>query len=181
MGRLVKRIGWGLIVLATLLVAVVHIQHGTAVATGGGSAPRADPPELGPRRPHRPPQQGEVREMTIRRLGNFNYEQQGGIPDDVRRLDGMGVRLRGYVVPTNQAIPETQFALVPSLTSCCYGQPPGIEHIVMVSCAGGRKLDGDPTTEVVVKGTLRVGEMLQDRNVVALYRVTDASVRPIAR
>jgi len=119
--------------------------------------------------------------MTIRRLGNFDYLKLAVIPDDVRALDGMGVRLRGYIVPTRQAVRATEFALVPTLGSCCYGQPPSIEHIVVITCSEGNHVDNGSTTEVVVKGTLRVGEVVQDGNTVALYRVTDASVRPIMR
>lgn len=147
------------------------------------AAAYAAPPDVpdGPRRPQRPPRPGEVREMTIRRLGDFNYVRLGKIPDDVRALDGMAVRLRGYVVPTNQAVGQTQFVLVPTLGSCCFGQPPGIEHIVMVDCAAGHPVDAPPAAEVLVKGTLRVGEVVQDDNIIALYRVTDASVKPMVR
>lgn len=164
-----------------LLLGVAVVEEDRRPAPQVAAAPAPDAPEPGPRRPHHPPKPGEIREMTIRRLGNFNYAQLRGIPDDVRGLDGMTVRLRGYVVPTVQAVGASQFALVPSRTSCCYGQPPGIEHIVMVSCAHGERADGDPADEVIVKGGLHVGEVVQDGMVVALYRVTDASVRPMAR
>jgi hypothetical protein len=175
--------------LKWLAVAALSLLIGMAVvseerqppAQNAAAAAAPEPPETGPRRPHNPPTPGEVREMTIRRLGNFNYEQLRGIPADVRRLDGMSVRLRGYVIPTVQAVGASQFALVPNRTSCCYGQPPGIEHTVMVSCASGEKMDGDLATEVIVKGTLRVGEIRNDDVVVSLYRVADASVRSIAR
>ena len=167
--------------LALVIGAAVVNENRRPSPPAAAAAPAPDAPEPGPRRPHRAPTPGEVREMTIRRLGNFNYEQLQGIPDDVRRLDGMSIRLRGYVIPTVQAVRASQFALVPSRTSCCYGQPPGIEHIVMVSCASGQQVENDLATEVIVKGTLRVGEIMQGGMVVGLYRVTDASVRPIAR
>ena len=119
--------------------------------------------------------------MTIRRLGNFSYERLGKIPDDVRALDGMGVRLHGYILPIKQSVAATEFALVPTLGACCYGQPPSVEHIVLVTCASGNHADGGQTNEVIVNGTLHVGEIVREDNVVALYRVTDASVRPMVR
>ena len=174
---------WFAVAALSLLIglAVVSEERPPQAQNATAAAAVPDAPEPGPRRPHNAPKPGEVREMTIRRLGNFNYAQLRAIPDDVRRLDGMSVRLRGYVIPTVQAVGASQFALVPNRTSCCYGQPPGIEHTVMVSCASGEKMDGDLATEVIVKGTLRVGEIKNDDVVVSLYRVTDASVRPIAR
>lgn len=136
--------------------------------------------EPGPRRPHRPPTPGEVREMTIKRLGNFSYRHEGRIPEDVKRLNGMRVRLRGYVIPVQQAAHATRFILVPTLGSCCFGQPPGLEHIVPVTCAPGNGIDPNPTIEFIVEGRLHVGEVEQDGNVIALYQVEDAQAKPIA-
>lgn len=185
MRRVAKLVAWVFVAVAALSAVSVQLERRGGASPGDGSAmaapPPVDAPEPGPRRPHRPPHPGEVREMTIRRLGNFDYQKLAMIPDDVRALDGMVVRLRGYVIPTVQAVRASQFALVPTLGSCCYGQPSSIEHVVMVTCSEGNQVDNGSTTEVVVKGTLHVGEIVQDGNIVALYRVTDASFRPIVR
>lgn len=56
--------------------------------------------------------------MTIKALGNFAYDPENGegVPADVRALDGMNVRLRGYMRVTHQANRRlTEFALVPSV------------------------------------------------------------------
>src|ERR1043166_1446475 len=50
-----------------------------------------------PRASHTPPKPGEVREMTIKQLGNFDYDpmqDMATIPKDVRKLSGMTVRLQ---------------------------------------------------------------------------------------
>ena len=185
MRRLVKWIAWVFVAVAALSALSVRLERRAAPVRADAlpiaAPPPADVPESGPRRPHRPPHPGEAREMTIRRLGNFDYRKLATIPDDVRALDGMGIRLRGYIVPTRQAVRPTEFVLVPTLGACCYGQPPSIEHIVMVSCSEPSPVDAGTATEIVVKGTLHVGQIVQDGNIVALYRVTDASVRPIVR
>lgn len=117
--------------------------------------------------------------MTIKRLGNFSYAREHGIPPDVRQLDGMQVRLRGYMVLLSQSDRITRFALVPTLGSCCYGQPPALEHIVMVACPEGKaaKYTQD---EIIVQGTLHVREQRDDGQLVSLYEVAAKSVKPMA-
>jgi hypothetical protein len=154
------------------------------------AAPTTEP--TGPRTPHAPPAAGEVRTLTIKDLGNFNYnaETGGTIPDDVRRLDGMTVRLSGYMVPPNQAniavgggaggaevAGVTRFSLVPSLFSCCYGQPPGVQHVIDVQC---REVPFTPKL-VTVEGQLKVGEVKDDGFVVSLFSVIATDVRGDAR
>src|SRR5258708_18432598 len=45
----------------------------------------------GPRVPHPPPKRGEVRELTFKQLGNFQYVPNEPIPADVTRMSGMKV------------------------------------------------------------------------------------------
>lgn len=145
-------------------------------------APATEP--AGPRKPHAPPAPDEVRSLAIKDLGNFDYPTESGsssgvIPDDVRRLDGMTVRLRGYMVPANQAGADerlTRFSLVPSLFSCCYGQPPGVQHVVDVDCAGSHAVTFTPNL-VVVEGKLKVGEVKDEGFVICLFRVIASDVR----
>ena len=55
--------------------------------------------------------------MTCKELGNFEFdhEQGGTIPADVRQLNGVIVRLHGYMWPMEQENPLHQFALTPKL------------------------------------------------------------------
>ncbi|MDB5294632.1 MAG: hypothetical protein JWO31_615, partial [Phycisphaerales bacterium] len=140
------------------------------------------------RRPHPPPAAGGVLRLTIKELGNFEYNPAaddgkappGDVPADVARLDGATVLLRGYMVATEQADRPRRFALVPSLFDCCYGRPPAVQHRVAVECAPG--FEADLTAKpVVVRGTLRVREERQDGYVVSLFTVVAAQVSPSGR
>ena len=133
-------------------------QSQTSSATGG-------------RVSHSRPKPGEVPEMMIKELGNFDYdESHNAIPGDVRGLNGSVVRLRGYVIPLDQSEQITRFALVPSLFSCCYGQPPSIQHTIIVNCESGLSADSSPG-EIVAEGTLSVGEVKQDDYVISLFQL----------
>ena len=71
--------------------------------------------------------------MAIKDLGNFDYDEDkgGNIPADVKALSGATIRLHGFMIPMDQAENITQFALVPSLFACCFGQPPQIQHTIV--------------------------------------------------
>lgn len=132
------------------------------------------------RQPHSPPKPGEIRDMDIRDLGNFDYDaaKGGAIPDDVRRLNGATLRLKGFMIPMEEAEKISQFALVPSLFSCCFGRPPGIQHVIMVSCRPGKKVDLLPD-QIVVEGVLTVRETKEDGYVVSLFQLVCTDVRPV--
>src|SRR5579862_5184777 len=58
------------------------------------------------RKAHLPRRPGELRQMTIKELGNFEYDPEdksSTIPGDVQALEGMSVRLQGFMIPTDQA------------------------------------------------------------------------------
>ena len=86
------------------------------------------------------PRHGEVLELAIKDLGNFEYDQEhgGNIPADVKGLNGAKIRLHGFMIPMDQAENITQFALVPSLFACCFGQPPQIQHTIVVELPQGQ-------------------------------------------
>jgi hypothetical protein len=143
-----------------------------------GLRPEA-PPTAEERKPHAPPKDGETRELTIQGLGNFQYDQEkgGGIPADVKGLAGASVRVRGYMIPMDQAENITQFALVPSLFACCFGQPPQIQHTIVVNCPKGKAVSYYPD-ELVVEGKLKVEEKKDDGYVVSLFELDVTSVKP---
>jgi hypothetical protein len=131
------------------------------------------------RQPHAKPQPGEVRDLDIKALGNFDYDpvRGGGVPDDVKQLTGLHVRMVGFMVALTQVNKITEFALVPSLTSCCYGAPPQVQHTIMVSCgAHPATYSADP---VVVEGVLKVDEKREEGYTISLFEITDGSVKPL--
>ena len=167
------------------------IGGGAAVSSLGdastlSSATPPVPPELvmGPdRRPHPTPKAGEIMEMSIKELGNFEFDAETGstpIPPDVQSLNGSTIRLRGFMIPMDQAESISQFALVPSLFACCYGQPPQIQHTIVVNCPKGKAVSYYPD-EIVVQGKLTVQEKKDDGFIVSLFEVEANSVKPAAK
>ncbi|HLL89020.1 MAG TPA: DUF3299 domain-containing protein [Tepidisphaeraceae bacterium] len=134
------------------------------------------------RKPHAAPADGQVRPLTIKELGNFEYDPDAGgnIPADVQRLKGSTVRISGYMIPMDQAERITQFALVPSLLSCCFGQPPQVQHTVIVRCPKGKAVGYYPD-EVVVEGTLNVEEKKDDGFIISVFDLQASSVKPAAK
>jgi len=141
--------------------------------------PGADiPMDAETRHKHPAPKAGEVLQMSIKELGNFNYDDEkgGNIPADVKQLTGAEIRLKGYMIPMDQADQITQFALVPSLFACCFGQPPQIQHTIVVNCPKGKTLSYCPD-EIVVQGKLSVQEKRDDGYIVSIFEVGADSVK----
>jgi hypothetical protein len=132
----------------------------------------------GPRKIHDAPQPGETVEYPIKELGNFDYDADkgGDIPDDVKRLDGCHFQTSGYMVPLDQAEAITQFALVPSLFACCYGQPPQIQHTIVVQVPKGKAVSYFPD-QITVEGTLHVSEQKDGGFIVSIFQMDATSVR----
>lgn len=134
------------------------------------------PTAPGERKIHTPPPPGQVAEMSIKELGNFDYDpEKGGLPDDVKHLSGIKIRLTGFMIPSGQADKVTKFSLVPSLFSCCFGQPPQIQHTVSVVCPKGLSVSYSPDP-IVVEGKLTVEEKKDDGYVVGIFQVVPTSV-----
>lgn len=136
----------------------------------------------GTRKIHVRPVEGAVLEMPIKELGNFDYDADNGgnIPGDVKSLDGCQFRTHGFMVPLDQAERITRFALVPSLFACCFGQPPQIQHTIVVQCPAGKALSYFPD-ELTVEGTLHVSEQRDGGFIVSIFQMDAASVRPAAK
>jgi len=130
------------------------------------------------RKKHPQPKPGQVLEFNIKQLGNFEYDDEKGgkIPADVRGLNNAEVRLRGFMIPMDQAENITQFALVPSLFACCFGQPPQIQHTIVVNCPKNKSLSYIPD-EIVIQGRLKVQEKKDDGYVISIFELGADSVK----
>jgi hypothetical protein len=140
-------------------------------------------PETGEnRKKHAAPNEGEVRELSIKELGNFEYDADvgGGIPGDVKAMSGSVVKLHGFMIPMDQADSITQFALVPSLFACCFGQPPQVQHTIVVHLPQGKGVSYFPD-EITVQGKLIVDEKKEDGFIVSIFEVDASSVKPAAK
>jgi hypothetical protein len=140
------------------------------------------PPEIpmgADRKPHPALKPGEVLDMPIKELGNFEYDAEHGspIPADILALNGATIRLHGFMIPMDQAENISKFALVPSLFNCCFGQPPQIQHTIIVDCPKGKAVSYYPD-EIIVEGKLTVQEKKDDGFVVSLFEIETTSVKP---
>ena len=153
------------------LAAAANAQASVTPANG--------PPTAENRKPHAPPKPGEVREMAIKDLGNFEYDADkgGNVPEDVKALSGAMLRVSGFMIPMDQADNITQFALVPSLFACCFGQPPQIQHTIVVHVPKGKAVSYYPD-EIVVEGKLTVEEKKEDGFIVSVFEMECSSVKP---
>jgi len=131
------------------------------------------------RKPHKKPKDGEVYALAIQALGNFQFDQEkgGNIPKDVQALTGTTVRLTGFMIPLDQADKIKQFVLVPDLFSCCFGQPPQVQHSIIVSCPDGKAVSYYPE-QIQVEGKLNVQEKKDDGFIVSIFEVACTSVKP---
>jgi hypothetical protein len=134
------------------------------------------------RKPHPQPKPGETIELTIKDLGNFDYDADNGgnIPGDVKALSGHKIKLKGFMIPMDQAANITQFALVPDLFACCFGQPPQLQHTIIVNCPKGKAVSYFPD-EIVVEGTLKVEEKRDEGFIISIFEVEVTSVKPAAK
>jgi hypothetical protein len=132
------------------------------------------------RKPIPAPVEGQTTNFAnIKDLGNFEYNPEvgGGIPADVLAVSNTSVRVRGFMIPLDQAENITSFALVPDLFACCFGQPPQIQHMVVVRTPKGRAVSYYPD-EIVVEGKLLVEEKKEEGFIISLFEVSATSVRP---
>jgi len=128
------------------------------------------------------PKAGEVYNTTIRELGNFDYDADkgGNIPEDVKKLSGTKVRMSGFMIPLDQADNISNFALVPSLFACCFGQAPQIQHQIIVRTPKGKAVPYFPD-EIICEGTLKVEEHKDDGYIVSVFELDVNSVKPAVK
>jgi hypothetical protein len=133
-----------------------------------------------PRTPHPAQQSGTTLDLAIKQWGNFQYDSDtgGNIPPDVKNLEGVKIKTQGYMIPLDQAESISNFALVPSLFACCFGQPPQIQHTIVVTCPQGKAVSYCPD-ELIVEGTLHVSEQRDGGFIVSIFQLDASSVRPV--
>src|SRR5882724_8073049 len=114
--------------------------------------------------------------LTFDTLKSWTYiEGKTPIPDFIKRLDGRDVEMIGFMMPLTEVKDITEFLLVPSMWGCCYGQPPAVNHIVVVRMPKGQtaKFFSDV---IRVRGRFNVGETKEGNYLVSLYVLTPESI-----
>lgn len=95
------------------------------------------------------------------------------IPEEIKNLNGRRVSITGFVMPVDvdKEGNVREFALNGNYDMCFYGGPSQINQWVHVKMKDGAKarFSHSPTT---VSGTLEVGELVEDGQVISLYRLT---------
>ena len=109
--------------------------------------------------------------LSFNTLKSWTYvEHKTAIPDYIKNLDGQSVQMAGFMMPLNATKQISEFVLVQFLWGCCFGQPPAVNHVVLVTMENGKKTQFF-TVPVCVRGTFHVSEMRQDSYLVSLYRL----------
>jgi hypothetical protein len=163
-------------------VCKAQIEAAATQPAADPNAPAQIPMSAESRKKHAPPTEGEVRELGIQELGNFEYDADkgGNIPKDVQALSGSKIKVRGFMIPMDQAENITSFALVPSLFACCYGQPPQVQHTIVCETPKGKSVSYYPD-EIQVEGTLKVQEKRDEGFIVSVFEMNVASVKPAVK
>ena len=88
----------------------------------------------------------------------------------IQKYDGKMVEMIGYMIPLSETRQIKSFVLVPSLFGCCYGQPPAVNHVVLVRMTGGAatKVYDD---KIHVRGQFHCGEEKEDGDLISLYHI----------
>jgi hypothetical protein len=113
------------------------------------------------RKVHPATRPGQILEISIKELGNFDFDDEKGspIPDDVSALSGVTIKLHGVMIPMDQADHITKFALIPSDFFKTNKSPP-LQQTIVVTCPADKSVNYE-AGEIVVQGTLKV-EVVKD-------------------
>ena len=155
------------------------IQQALAFAMQTKVNPSDPPMTKDTRIPHTAIAAGTTAEMSIKELGNFDFDptKDADVPADVKLVEGAKVKLNGFMWPLTQSDKITEFALVPSLTSCCFGAPPGVQHVVTCHVPGGKAVDFS-VDEIYVEGIVHVRVKRENDYTSSIFEVDVTSVRP---
>ncbi|MFO1032428.1 MAG: DUF3299 domain-containing protein [Planctomycetota bacterium] len=112
-------------------------------------------------------------------LSNWDYtDGLAGMPESVRSLADTDVTLVGFMLPIDEVENITQFLLVASLWSCCYGTPPDLNQIVRCVMPAGETVDY--TFEpLLLSGTLTVAPTIEDGYVVDIFQLHVTTFTPL--
>jgi hypothetical protein len=95
------------------------------------------------------------------------------IPSDVKALNRKKVTITGYLMPLKEVEGKsTEFLIMRTQSSCCFGIAPSITELITVKAAG----DGVPPIMddlVEIQGTLKVGTVREDGYIVGVYQMDE--------
>ncbi|MEZ6197294.1 MAG: DUF3299 domain-containing protein [Planctomycetota bacterium] len=112
------------------------------------------------------------RPTTWRTLGGFPYTKGMKLPPEVLELDGRKVALAGYLMSLGEFEDIHDFMLVESAWACCFGLPTDVNQVITVHIPPEQPGLDLVTVPILVTGTMKVEEQLDDGYVVGIYDVT---------
>ena len=132
-------------------------------------------------------------EITFWQLAAFIYNPKepwepsphvvpNAVPDWVTALNGKRVVIRGNATPANiDSSGVSEFFLANQTDPCGFGTMPRINEWIYVNLAGGKRVNITPppgsTVEVLVKGTFRVKEDIEEGHIVSLFTLVADTVQ----
>jgi hypothetical protein len=133
---------------------------------------------------------GKFLKVTFSALGGYKYElpdpevvrasadptkpptQQ--IPEPLMKIHGEQVVIVGFMVPfdIDRKGNVKSFALTQNQAFCCFGIPPAMNELVMVTMEEGKTAPFLNNIPLAVYGKIEVGEEIDDGYVLSLYRMS---------
>ncbi|GEM_PF-7057379 len=95
------------------------------------------------------------------------------IPESIKSLNGTKISTAGFMMPVrvdDEGMVE-EFVLNGNYDRCFYGAPSEINQWIHVKMNGGKGIRPSHSP-IVVSGTLEVGELIEDGEVISIYRLT---------
>lgn len=102
-------------------------------------------------------------------LGKWKFEEgKTPIPEKVKKLHGHRVEIAGLMLSLNQVQAINRFVLVQSLWSCCFGQVPAPNHVIIVSLPADKIVTPcqDP---ILVTGVFKIEETRDGKTLSSIY------------
>jgi hypothetical protein len=159
-----------------------------ALAFGQTTQPSATPTTMpadtsaATRKVHPTTRPGDMLDITIDELGNFDYDADhgGNIPKDVIQLSGCNIRTRGYMVPLHMVENNNvvEFALVPRFNKDAKSQALKVQGRIIVHLPNGKAVP-DVTDLIQVEGKLTVGETWVGGSVFSIFDIDPTSIRQL--
>lgn len=112
-------------------------------------------------------------------IGSFLYKEGMTLPPEVVLLNKKKVAVGGYMMSLGEYGNIHKFLLVEAQWSCCFGEPPDINQVIVVKIPAERKGIELTSLPVMVVGTFDAAEEKDGRWVVSVYRLLADDVQEI--
>jgi hypothetical protein len=98
------------------------------------------------------------------------------IPPSIKALDGKKVRIDGFMLPTawDKTGKVSDFLLMGNQVSCCYGGPSQVHEFITIHVQG-KGVNSNLESTIPVGGTLHVGAVRENGQLVGIYRLETQS------